>query len=106
MIYKLDFVLQDMDTVDSTLPYCSRSFVGTALNVLMTIVVILYATPTFGAVIPVLSTVYYIVLVNTGCLNLLRLFCLHPLNNIIIFLECMMHVLFKSIIYLALLTLI
>ncbi|KHN70623.1 Multidrug resistance-associated protein 1 [Toxocara canis] len=52
----------DVEVVDTSLPHCSRSFIATALNVLVTVVVILYATPAFSAVIPVLTFVYYLVL--------------------------------------------
>ncbi|VDK43346.1 unnamed protein product [Anisakis simplex] len=52
----------DVDVVDTTLPSCIRSFIATGLNVIVTVVVILYATPAFSTVIPLLSFVYYMVL--------------------------------------------
>ncbi|KAM3726824.1 Multidrug resistance-associated protein [Dirofilaria immitis] len=53
---------KDIEIVDTLLPHTSHSFISTVLVVLMTMAVILYATPMYSIVIPFLATIYFLVL--------------------------------------------
>uniref|UniRef100_A0A8R1XX01 ABC-type glutathione-S-conjugate transporter n=2 Tax=Onchocerca volvulus TaxID=6282 RepID=A0A8R1XX01_ONCVO len=53
---------KDIEIVDTLLPHSSHSFISTVLVVLMTMAVILYATPMYSVVIPFLATIYFLVL--------------------------------------------
>jgi len=55
---------RDMETVDGLLPFNTRSWLNTFLNVLATIVIISYSTTIFLSVVVPLLVIYYLIQVN------------------------------------------
>ena len=62
--HSLTLHVQDMDTLDSTLPMTVRMFTMCVVSVVATLVVIIFATPVFVVVLPPLAIIYFYALVR------------------------------------------
>lgn len=65
----LFYMLQDIFTVDETIPTSFRSWLSCLMAIISTLVVICLATPFFAVVIVPLSVFYYFVLVSNWALS-------------------------------------
>lgn len=65
----LSYMLQDIFTVDETIPMSFRSWISCFMAIISTLIVICLATPFFAVVIIPLSIFYYFVLVRNWALS-------------------------------------
>lgn len=65
----LFYMLQDIFTVDETIPMSFRSWISCFMGIISTLIVICLATPFFAVVIIPLSIFYYFVLVSNWALS-------------------------------------